>query len=236
MNTEMRTWLDKELKEYSGLFAEFKRKLKKAAPLWMAVAVIAMVALGFVAGYDFAYILKVHFLIGCVIALIIGFCYWIMGKATSMKKVTKTYEKAVNEFFQAEEDQERFVKQMESGNYGTVNFLNTKSEQYPTRFMAGHDYWMFCRGVSCTFIRTADIESVQGETERTRVSYNVGGRRAGSNMTIGYSMVIKYKEDTSLAGAEKQKEQTLFFQSEGQFRQAEEVIKKYCPEYDSWKK
>lgn len=231
MNAKLETWLDEEMKEFSGVLQTFKKKQKNKAPLWMAGCLIGMVALGFVAGYNLAYVMRVHFPIGCVIALFAGLCFWLPAKISNVKAVRKGYEKAMEDFFQSQEDQDLFVRQMESGNYDKVNFNNI-SETYPSRFIAGPDYWMYFNGRFCCFVRTEDILSIRRQDETTRVSYNTG--RSGKNIAIGVSLVITYKQNSVSANKNRDAEESLFFQKGEQYQQALELIKRRCPQYQSW--
>lgn len=175
MNAKLAAWLEEEMKEFSGILQTFKKKQKNKAPLWMAACLIGMVAIGFVAGYDIAYIMRVHFPIGCGLALFAGLCFWLPSRVSNIKAVRKGYEKAMENFFQSQEEQDLFVRQMESGSYDKVNFFNVNVETYPARFIAGPDFWMYFNG-NCRFVRTEDIQSIRKEIEKTRV--NTGGSRA----------------------------------------------------------
>ena len=83
MSEKSAAWLEEEMKEFSGILQTFKKKQKNKAPLWMAVCLIGMVALGFAVGYDIAYIMRVHFPIGCGIALLAGLCFWLPSKISN---------------------------------------------------------------------------------------------------------------------------------------------------------
>ena len=92
------------MKEYSELFKDFRKKVKKMVPVWMAISIIAMVALGVGVGYDLAYVARVHLLIGVGIAVIIWFGFWVQGKAASMKQVLAVYEKEIGSFCGPEDE------------------------------------------------------------------------------------------------------------------------------------
>ncbi len=233
MDTKLATWLEEEMKEFEEVLQTFKKKQKNKAPLWMAAFLIGMVAIGFIAGYDIAYIMRVHFPIGCGIALFAGLCFWLPSRISNMKAVRKAYEKAMQDFFQTEEDRELFVKQMESGNYRKANFYNVSQETYPGRFIAGPDYWMYFNG-ACRFVRTGDIKSLSRQNESTRVTYDAGGGRRGKNIAIGVSLVIRYKEGSVSAKAHRDAEESLFFSKSEQYQEAMELIKDRCPQYLSW--
>ncbi|MFG6358040.1 MAG: hypothetical protein K1W26_14660 [Acetatifactor sp.] len=230
MNSKLETWLDEEMKEFSGVLQSFKKKQKSKAPLWMAACLIGMVALGFVAGYDLPYVMRVHFPIGCVLALLAGLCFWLPAKISNVKALRKSYEKAIGEFFQSQEEQDLFVRQMESGNIEKVNFNNI-SETYPSRFIAGPDYWMYFNGRFCRFIRTADIAGVRRKDESSWVNTGSGH---GKNIAVGVSLVIEYRPDSVSAKQNKSNEDSLFFSKGEQYQQALELIKKRCPQYPGW--
>jgi len=241
MSGQLRVWLDGELKEYSELLREFQKRVKKNVPVWMALSVVLLVSFGVLGGgisnlsETLPNILKINLPIGCGIAIFIWFCFWIQEKTTSMEKARKAYEEGVGKFFTNEADQELFCRQMESGNYGVVNFMNTKLEKYPARFMAGPDYWMHMAGnCYCRFIRTADIEKLYGKQETSRVSYSVGGSRVSQNLSVGVSLVIVYKEGSPSAAARKEREETIFFQNGKQYHQAMEVMEAHCPQAGGW--
>lgn len=232
MNTQLETWLDGEMKDFSSMLQTFKKKQKSKAPLWMAGCLIGMVALGFIAGYDLAYVMRVHFPIGCGIALLAGLCFWLPSKISNVKTVRKAYEKAMQDFFQNQEEQELFIRQMETGNYDKVNFYNV-SETYPSRLIVGPDYWIYFNG-ACRLVRTADIQSIRRQSETTRISYNAGGSRMRQNVAVGVSLVILYKENSASATRNKGTEESLFFQKSEQYQEALELIKRQCPQCQSW--
>ena len=87
----------------------------RKVPLWMAISVIVMILIGLLAGYDFLYILKAHFLIGCGIAFFIWLCFYFQIKSTSIKKVRKIYENAIEKI--APEEKEIFIDQIEKEEY-----------------------------------------------------------------------------------------------------------------------
>ncbi len=236
MDERLRKWLDLELSEYMKLVAQYKQKVFRRAPLWMAVSIGGMVGLGIVVGYDIGYVMRLHFVIGLIIALFIGLGFWLQGCCgMSAGKIRKIYEKGIQSFFVRPEDTEAFCKQMESGNYGKVEFLNTMSDKYPTRFLAGPDYWVFVNGRGrCDFFKTANIQSVFGREETTRV--NTGNSIAGRKMTIGVSMVLVYGGNSSEVSLTKEvTEKELFFQNGAQFQAAMDIIGMYCPQSRQWK-
>lgn len=233
MDAKLESWLEEEMKEFSEVLQTFKKKQKNKAPIWMAASLAGMVALGFIVGYDISYVMRVHFPIGCGIALFAGLCFWLPSKISNIKGVRKAYEKGMQDFFQTEEDRELFVRQMESGNYGKVNFYNVSEETYPGRFIAGPDYWMYYNR-ACRFVRTDDILSLSRQNESTRVTYDTGGGRRGKNIAIGVSLVVKYKEGSASAKANRDAEESFFFSKSEQYQEVMELIKAHCPQYQSW--
>lgn len=232
MSGQLKVWLEKEMKEYSELFKEFRKKVKRMVPVWMAVSIIGMVALGLGVGYDLAYVARMHLLIGVGIAAFIWLCFWIQGKATSMKKVLAAYEKEMGSFFCGPEDEEAFCKQMADGRYTELHFMNTKAESYPARFLVGPDYWVLFAGNGyCRFVRTADIADVSGVEEQTRVSS--GGVKA--RVTVGVSLIVKYKDGSPSAAGRKDKEMSMFLQSGDQFRKLMDAIARNCPQAQTWR-
>ncbi len=115
---------------------------------------------------------------------------------------------------------------MDTRSYGELNFLNVEFDKYPSRFIAGNDYWIFFKDLNCRFIRVDDIESIYGKEEKTRVHYSTSTTHVRQNVAVGVSLVIKYKENS--ASAAEYQEEKLFFDNGEQYGQALELIKKYC--------
>lgn len=228
MDERMKLWLDQEMKEYAGALKEFNQKQTKMIYLWMIGSVVGMTALGFAVGGDFVSVLKLHFPIGCVIALIIWFCFWVQNKFSSTKKVRAAYEKAITNFFKTEDDKKAFLRQMESGDCGKLHFLNTAVDKYPCRFIAGPDYFVFIRDLGCRFIRVADIDDTYAEEEKSRLRYSMGNYRVMQNVTMGISLIIEYKSDSV---SQKDDEQDkLYLENGKQLSQVVELIRKHCPD------
>lgn len=230
---QLDAWLKEEMEAFSGVLSQFQKKQRKKAPLWMAGSVLVLVAIGFLAGYDVGYILKVHLPIGCGIALFAGLCFWIPSKVSNIKKVQKAYEAAMTDFFQTDEEKERFVQQMQAGQYDAVNFLNVNQESYPSRLLVGPEYWVYFSRF-CQIIRTSDIESICGKEETTRVSYTAGNTRVRQKLAVGVSLVLTYREGSDSALQHKDGTQSLFFQKSEQYKQALDLIRKQCPRYADW--
>lgn len=230
MDERIQMWLDGELKEFSEDYKKFNEKLTKMMYLWMVISVVGMVALGFLVGGDAISVLKLHFPVGCGIALIIWLCLLVQKKKASEKKVRPSYEKAIAAAFTSEEEKAAFVRQIESGSFGKITFMNTMYDKYPCRFMAGSEYLMFNRDLYCRFIKVADIDDIYCKEEKSRIRYNLGDYRVMQNMTMGISLIIEYKAGSA---SEKAREQDSLYLDNG--KQAEEVfnlIRKYCPGLD----
>ncbi|MCM1175390.1 MAG: hypothetical protein NC341_10115 [Blautia sp.] len=230
MDERIQMWLDGELKEFSGDFKKFNEKVTKMLYLWMVISVVGMTALGFLVGGDAASVMKLHFPIGCAIALIIWICLLFQNKKASDKKVRPAYEKAIAAAFRSEDDKAAFVRQIESGSFGKITFMNTVVDKYPCRFMAGSEYLMYNRNLGCRFIKVGDIDDIYCKEEKSKIRYNLGDYRVMQNLTMGISLVIEYKNGSA---SEKKNEQDSLYLENG--RQAEEVfnlIRKYCPGLD----
>ena len=214
MNDSLCQWLDAEMKDYAPRFKAFNRRLMRRVPIWMALSVAAMVALGFGVGYDWQYVVKVHLLIGLGFAAFIWLCFWIQTRSVSIKKVRGMYEHALLEL--SPSDQEAF--------------MNSASDKYPARLTVGPDYWLYFRG-GCSVYKVSDMESLKAVQETTRVGYNVGDTRVRQNLGIGVSIVAGYREGTaSASGGPSAK---VYLENSKQLGEAQELIKKYCPKAGS---
>lgn len=227
MDERIQMWLDEELKEFSEDYKKFNEKVTKMMYLWMVISVVGMVALGFLVGGDAVSVFKLHFPVGCGIALIIWLCFWVQTRKASTKKVRPAYEKAMEKAFRTEEDKAAFVRQIESGNFGKTTFMNTVYDKYPCRFTAGSEYLIFSRDLGIQFIKVADIEDIYCKEEKSRIRYNLGDYRVMQNLTMGISLIIEYKGGSA---SEKEREQSSFYLENS--KQVETVltyIRQYCP-------
>ncbi len=222
MDNDLSQWLEREMEDYQPVFKAFNRRLMKKTPLWMALSVAGMVALGFVVGYDWTYVLRVHFLIGLGFAVFIWLCFWLQTRTVSMKKVRAAYEKALAELGAG--DQAAFVRQ--ASQTGHVDFLNSASDKYPARLTVGPDYWLYFRG-GCQVFRVADIQRLSAKEESTRVGYSIGDTRVRQNLGVGVSLVVEYREGT--AAAAQSPSGKIFLENAKQLGQTQELIKRYCP-------
>lgn len=230
MDERIQMWLEGELKEFSTDFKKFNEKVTKMSYLWMVISVVGLPAIGFLAGGDVVSVLKMNFPVGCGIALFIWLCFWFQKKRASEKRVRPGYEKAIAAAFTSEEEKKAFVRQIGSGSFGKITFMNTMYDKYPCRFMAGSEYLMFNRDLYCRFIRVADIEDIYCKEEKTRIRYNLGDYRVMQNMTTGISLVIEYKEGSASENARKQ--DSLYLDNGKQAEAVFNLIRKYCPGLD----
>lgn len=231
MNEPLCQWLDSEMDDYAPVFKAFNGRLMKRVPLWMALSVAALVALGFGVGYDWQYVVRVHLPIGVGIALFIWLCYWIQARSVSMKKVRKEYERALSEL--SPSDQEAFARQAPCGH---ADFLNTVSDKYPARLTVGPDYWLYFRG-GCRVFRVADMEKLSIVEETSRISYNIGKTHVRQNIGMGISLVVGYREGTASAAGADGIQPKVYMENMKQMGEAQELIKKFCPKAGSlWDK
>ena len=187
--------------------------------IWMAVAVVGMVTLGFGAGYGLTYVLRVHLLIGIGIAAFIWLCVLLTSRANTMKNARKQFEKAL--LVLSPSDQEAFVWQ----NFGRKDFLNTIEDRFPARLLIGPDFWLYFRGV-CHIYRVSDIEALRVREEKTRLYYKVGNTRVRQKVGTGISLTVDYREDT---GSAKERSDQLYLTSWEQFQTAKGLIDRHCP-------
>ncbi len=186
-----------------------------------------MVALGFGAGYDLAYVLRVHLLTGTGIAAFIWLCVLLTSRASTMKNARKQFEKALLTL--SPSDQEAFARQ----DFGRTDFLNTIEDSFPARLLAGPDFWLYFRGV-CHICRVSDIEALGVREEKTRLSYKVGNTRVRQKVGTGISLTVDYREDT---GSARERSDQLYLTGWEQFQTAKALIDRHCPKAKTlWRK
>ncbi len=211
MNAELKQWLDAEMKDYEKVFKAFNSGTMKKVPLWMALCVIGLVALGFGVGGGLDTVLRIHLPVGVGMALFVWLCFWIQTRSVSMKKVRASYEKALGGLSPA--DQAAFVRQ--GPLCGRIGFENRMTDKYPARLMVGPDFWVYFRE-ACQVFKVADIQKLHARQETTRVGYDLGKTHVRQSLGVGVSLVAE--------GAGK-----IYLENAKQLEQAEELIKKYCP-------
>lgn len=221
MDEELRLWLDGEMQDYGVALKRFNRRLMKKVPLWMALSVAGMVALGFGVGYDWGYVLRVHLLIGVGFAAFLWLCFWLQTRGVSVKKARRQYEQCLGSLSPA--DQAAFARQ--GAQCGRVDFFNPASDKYPARLLIGPDYWLYFRG-SCQVFRVADIQSLSAKQETARVGYSLGDTRVRQNLGVGVSLVAEYREGTAAAKSGPGK---IFLEDAKQLDEARQLIRQYCP-------
>ncbi len=222
MNEELRHWLDGEMQDYGVVLKRFNSRLMKKVPLWMALSVAGMVALGFGVGYDWTYVVRVHLPIGLGMAAFILLCFWIQTRSVSVKKVRKLYERCLSGLSAG--DQEAFA--LQASQFGRTWFLNPASDKYPARLLVGPDYWLYFRG-ACRVFRVADIQRLYAREETTRVGYSLGKTHVRQNLNIGVSLVAEFREGT--AAAAKSQSDHIYLENSRQLEEAESLIRRYCP-------
>lgn len=215
----MREWLERELRDYEPVWKSFRNKQRKMYYIWMAVAVIGMVALGFGVGYDWSYVVRMHLPIGVGIAAFIWLCVLLSGLSSTMKAVRKRYEKALSAL--SPSDQEAFVQQ----DFGKADFLNTTVDSFPARLLVGPDFWLYFRG-TCQTYRVADMEKLRAQEEKTQLNYKVGNARVRQKVGNGVSLVADYRDGTASA---TQKSGQVYLANWDQVKTARELIARHCP-------
>lgn len=222
-----REWLERELLDFEPVWKSFRGKQQKMYRIWMTAAVAGMVALGFTAGYDWTYVVRVHLPIGAGIAVFIWLCVLLTSRAGTMKSVRKRFEKALAAL--SPSDQELFVRQ----EFGRVDIFNTFEDSFPARLLVGPDFWLYFRDI-CQIYRVADMEKLQVREERTRLHYKVGRTRVRQRVGAGVSLVIDYREGT---GPDRQRPDRLYLANWEQFQTAKGLIARYCPKAEAlWSK
>ena len=219
MSETLREWLDRELRDFEPVWKSFRGKQRRMYYIWMAAAAAGMVALGFGAGYDLAYVLRVHLLIGIGIAAFILLCVLLTSRANTMKNARKQFEKAL--LVLSPSDQEAFVWQ----NFGRKDFLNTIEDSFPARLLIGPDFWLYFRSV-CHIYRVSDMKALGVREEKTRLYYKVGNTRVRQKVGAGISLTVDYRKD---AGSAKERSERLYLTSWEQFQTAKGLIDRHCP-------
>ena len=150
MNDQVKLWLEKEMDEMQKEIQKLNQKLMKKVPLWMALCVGVMVGIGLLAGYDFVYILKVHFLIGCGFAFFVWLCFFLQTKTASVKRVRKDYVRTLEKELADKKIMDAFSNQMGKGRYEAITFHNPTTDKYPARLLVGDEFLLYYRLPSCT--------------------------------------------------------------------------------------
>lgn len=163
MSETLREWLGRELRDFEPVWKSFRGKQRRMYYIWMAAAAAGMVALGFGAGYDLAYVLRVHLLIGIGIAAFIWLCVLLTSRANTMKNARKQFEKALS--ILSPSDQEAFVRQ----NFGRVDFLNTMEDNFPARlYLNSWEQFRTAKELIAKYCPKAEVlwkENEKGDTQ-----------------------------------------------------------------------
>lgn len=219
MSEALREWLDREMRDFEPVRKSFRSRQQRMYYLWMAAAVAGMTALGLIAGYGWAYVLRVHLPIGAGIAVFIWLCVLLTGRAGTMKYVRNSFEKALSALSPA--DQEALARQ----EFGRADFLNTLEDGLPARLLVGPDFWLYFRNV-CQVYRVADMKTLRAREEKTQIHYRAGGVRMRRKVSAGVSLEVGWRED---AGAAKGRPERVYLAGWEQFRTAKELIARHCP-------
>lgn len=219
MSEALQEWLDRELQDFEPIWKSFRNKQRRMYYIWMAAAVVGMAALGFIAGYDLSYVLRVHLLIGVGIAAFTWLCVLLTDRINTMKNVRKQFEKSLSSLSYS--DQEVFVRQ----DFGRTDFLNTLEDSFPARLLIGPDFWLYFRG-TCHIYRVSDIKALGVRKETTQLQCNVGNTRVRQKVGAGISLTVDYRDDTVSAkdGADR-----LYLNNLEQLQTAKELIAGHCP-------
>ncbi len=223
MSGTLREWLDRELRDFEPVWKSFRGRQRRMYYIWMAAAVAGMTALGFGAGYEWTYVLRVHLPIGAGIAGFIWLCVLLTSRAATMKSVRKSFEKALSAL--SPSDQEAFARQ----DFGRTDFLNTFEDSFPARLLAGPDFWLYFRDV-CQIYRTADMEKLGAREETVRVHCKSGGVRMRRKVGAGVSLTVDYRKDTDAA---RQGPDRVYLASWEQLQTAKDLIARYCPKAET---
>ena len=219
MNETMRKWLVRELQDFEPVWKSFRNKQRRMYYIWMAAAVAGMVALGFAVGYDWTYVGRMHLPIGAGIAVFIWLCVLLTSRASSMKNVRKSFEKALSDL--SPSDQEAFARQ----EFGRAEMLNTFEDAFPALLLVGPDFWLYFRGV-CQIYRVADMEKLRVQEEKTQLHYKIGGTRVHQKVGVGVSVVVEYREGFDSV---RQEPDRLYLANWEQLQTAKDLIARYCP-------
>lgn len=223
MGSEIKRWLDAEMRDFEEDLKEFNRGTMKKVPLWMALCVVGLVALGFAVGADWAYVLRLHLPVGLGLAAFIWLCFWIQGRSVSIKKVRAAYEKALGAL--SPQDQAGFASQ--ASQCGQASFSNRLTDKYPARLTVGPEYWLYFRSLGCQVFKVSDMRRLGAREEHTRVGYTVGDTRVRQSLGAGVSLVVEYREGT--ASAAQSEEASIYLENAKQLDEARALIRRYCP-------
>lgn len=224
MNSRMKAWMEEDLKELKVYLDDFKKKQMRLVPLWMALCVAGMCALGIVAGADMEYVLHFHLPVGCGIALFVGLAYWLQNQTTSIGKLRKQYQKKM---WLPEHAQDAFAEQMADKSYEAWNFTQ-KGEKYPRRLLVGPKYWMYLLLNRCFYFQVADIESVKIQSEQLDIRRRIGDTSSWKQTVSTVSLELSYYEGSE--SARMKAPDFLLFDNTEQLTKALQMIERNCPE------
>lgn len=223
MGNEAKHWLDAEMQDFANDMKEFNGGTMKKLPLWMCLCVAGMVALGFMVGAEWSYVLRLHLPIGVGLALFIWLCFWLQGRSVSIKKVRAAYEQAIGAL--SPQDQAGFAGQ--APQCGKVVYTNRLTDKYPARLTVGPEYWLYFRDLGCQVFRVSDMERLYAREEHTRVGYSIGRTRVRQSLGVGVSLVVEYRDGTAFA--DKGGSPSIYLENAKQLEEAYALIRRCCP-------
>lgn len=223
MGNEVKRWLDAEMQDFEKDLKEFNSGTMRKVPLWMLLSVAGMVALGFIVGAEWTYVLRVHLPVGVGFALFIWLCFWLQNRSVSIKKVRASYEKALSAL--SPQDQAGFASQ--APQCGKTGFSNRLTDKYPARLTVGPEYWLYFRDLGCQVFRVADMQRLYAREEHARVGYNIGKTHVRQSLGVGVSLVVEYRDGT--ASAAKNSSPYIYLENAKQLEQAYALIRTRCP-------
>lgn len=223
MNTQMKAWMEEDLKEFKKYLDAFKRKQMRLVPLWMLLCVAGVSALGIVAGGEIDDVLHLHLPVGCGIALFVGLAYWIQNQTTSIGKLRKQYQKKL---WLSEHAQSAFAEQMMEKKYEAWNF-SQKGEKYPRRLLVGPQYWMYLFLGRCFYFQAADIKSMKVQKDDLNIRHRIGETGSWKQTVSTVSIELSYYEGSESACLNAP--DMLLFDNMEQLSKALQMIERNCP-------
>lgn len=230
LTVQMQEWIKNEAANSENMLAAARKKNMKKLPVWMALCVAGMVALGlFAYRGDVQVVLKVHLPIGIGIALFVAlFTIWQQKCILNKKMLIKAYEKGATAAFndRQEQDQVLFCHQMGQKDCEEVEFWE-KQISFPSKVIIGTDYWVYRSNVTANFVKVSDVLGAHLANSKARISYKIGNTKVKQNVIVGVELIVDYKKDS---GVKSTSDSVIYFDNKKQALPVIELIKKYCPQ------
>jgi len=230
LTLQMQEWIEKEAVNSEKMLASARKKNMQKLPVWMAVCIVGMIALGFVAGMGVQGVLKLHLPIGIGLALFSAlFTVWQQKSILNKKIIIKAYIKgAASEFANSpEQNQSLFCHQMSDGRYEEVEYSQSQIP-FPSKVIVGSDYWVYRNHVMSVFVKVSDVSEIHLAKTKVRMSYDKGNTQVKKNAAVGVELVVDYKENSSPKKISPCS--VMFFDNNEQASQVLALIKKHCPQ------